>query len=215
MPAFGLMAFITFCACGIAVRFDSMLMAVLGTLGGFLFRCRRQRIEQAAFVVGTGRPRRPDRDTLVKAEWPFDILDLPTHLFGNLCRRRLRFAGIAEPTGSSSNGVYFLDDMYGQPNGTCLVHDPALDRLSNPPCRIGGKAEASLGIELLHRMHQPEIAFLDQVQQRQATVRRFDSIMRCLADSSPSRIRLAYFFSSSAVSSFETPISLRYSEVAS
>lgn len=46
IKAFALMAFICFCSCAIAVRFNSMLMAVLGTLGGF----------GTPIMLSTGRP---------------------------------------------------------------------------------------------------------------------------------------------------------------
>src|SRR5207237_155957 len=49
-----------------------------------------------------------------------------------------------------------------------LVHDRALDVLADPPRRIGREAKAALGLELLDRVHETEVAFLDQVAHRQA-----------------------------------------------
>jgi hypothetical protein len=60
--------------------------------------------------------------------------------------------------------------MYGQANGAGLVHDRPFDGLPDPPGRVGGKAETTLGIELLHGTDQAQVAFLDQVEKRQATV---------------------------------------------
>jgi hypothetical protein len=37
-----------------------------------------------------------------------------------------------------------------------------------PPRRVGREAEAALGLELADRVHQAEVAFLDQVGHRQA-----------------------------------------------
>ena len=46
------------------------------------------------------------------------------------------------------------------------VH-PALDRLADPPRRVGGEAVAAAPVELLDRADQPEDALLDQVEQRE------------------------------------------------
>ena len=64
--------------------------------------------------------------------------------------------------------VQFLDHMHRQADGARLVHDGALDALADPPGGVGRETEAALRIELLQRVNQPEVAFLDQVQQLQA-----------------------------------------------
>ena len=66
--------------------------------------------------------------------------------------------------------IQFLDHVHRQPYRARLVHDRALDVLAYPPGGVGGEAEAALGIEFLQRVHQPEIALLDQVEQRHAAV---------------------------------------------
>ena len=48
------------------------------------------------------------------------------------------------------------------------MQDVFLDRRANPPHRVGGKAEAPIGVELLDRLHQPDIAFGNQFGDRQA-----------------------------------------------
>ena len=60
--------------------------------------------------------------------------------------------------------------MNRQTDGAGLVHDGAFDGLANPPGGIGGETEATLGIELLNRPNQPQVAFLDQVEQCQPAV---------------------------------------------
>ena len=60
--------------------------------------------------------------------------------------------------------------MYRQTNGSCLVHQRSFDGLPNPPGRISGKTKALLRIKLADRVHEPEIAFFDQVQQRQTPI---------------------------------------------
>ena len=71
----------------------------------------------------------------------------------------------------AQHDVQLLHDVRGQPDRARLVHDRALDRLPDPPRRVGREAEAALGIELLERVDQAEVAFLDQVRQRDAAVR--------------------------------------------
>ena len=60
--------------------------------------------------------------------------------------------------------------MDRQPDRARLIHDRALDGLSNPPGRIGGEAEAAFGIEFLDRSNEAKIAFLNEVQEGQPAV---------------------------------------------
>ena len=71
---------------------------------------------------------------------------------------------------SAQVDVELLDHVDRQADGTGLVHDRPFDGLANPPGRIGRKTETALRVELLHRTDQAQVAFLDQVEQRQATV---------------------------------------------
>src|SRR5256886_17007584 len=61
-------------------------------------------------------------------------------------------------------------DVHGQPDRARLVGERARDGLADPPRRVGGKARAALGLELLHRAQEPEVALLDQIRQRQPAV---------------------------------------------
>ena len=60
--------------------------------------------------------------------------------------------------------------MNRQTDGAGLVHDGSFDGLANPPGSVGGETESTLGIELLNRPNQPQVAFLDQIKQCQPTV---------------------------------------------
>ncbi|MNE81116.1 hypothetical protein D3C80_1777450 [compost metagenome] len=60
--------------------------------------------------------------------------------------------------------------MNRQANGAGLVHDGPFDGLTNPPGRVGRKAETALWIKLFHRPDQPQVALFDQVEQRQPTI---------------------------------------------
>src|SRR2546430_14476879 len=104
-----------------------------------------------------------------------------------------------------------LDDVEWEPDGPGLRRDGALNRLPDPPARVGGEPVSAAPVELLGGPHQPERALLDQVEERkpasakiarQATTRRkFDSIISCLAAASPRSIRFASATSSVGVSS--------------
>ena len=48
------------------------------------------------------------------------------------------------------------------------MQDVFLDRGPDPPHGVGGQAEAAIGIEALHRLHHADIAFADQLANRQA-----------------------------------------------
>ncbi len=67
--------------------------------------------------------------------------------------------------------LQLVDDVHGQADGAALVGDGARHRLADPPRRVGRELEALRPVELLDRPDQPEVAFLDQVEQRQARAR--------------------------------------------
>ena len=60
--------------------------------------------------------------------------------------------------------------MHRHPNRPAEVGDRALDRLADPPRRVGRKFEPAAIVELVDALHQTEVAFLNQVEQRQAAV---------------------------------------------
>ena len=62
--------------------------------------------------------------------------------------------------------VQLAHHVHRQAHRARLVHDRALDALADPPGGVGRKTEAALGLELVDGVHQAEIAFLDQVEQR-------------------------------------------------
>ena len=51
-----------------------------------------------------------------------------------------------------------------------MVGQCAADGLADPPGRVGGELVAAAVLELVHRSQQSDVAFLDQVEQRQAAV---------------------------------------------
>ena len=56
----------------------------------------------------------------------------------------------------------------GQPDRAAGVGDAAGDRLADPPRGVRGELEALAPVELLDRVHQAEVALLDEVEERQA-----------------------------------------------
>jgi hypothetical protein len=55
-------------------------------------------------------------------------------------------------------------------DGAGLVGDGPGDGLANPPGRVGAEFVAALVLELVHRFHQADVAFLDQVEEGHAAV---------------------------------------------
>jgi len=93
---------------------------------------------------------------------------------GNVVERGLP-ALVEQPMGfqiaqRAQHDVELFHDVRRQADGARLIHDRALDRLPDPPCRVGGEAEASFGIELAQRVDEAEIALLDQVAERESAI---------------------------------------------
>ncbi len=63
--------------------------------------------------------------------------------------------------------------MHGNTDGTGLVRDGTRDGLANPPGRVGREFITAPIFELVDRLHQADIAFLNQVQELQTAVRIF------------------------------------------
>jgi hypothetical protein len=59
----------------------------------------------------------------------------------------------------------------GQPDRPALVGKGACHRLPDPPGRICGQLVAHSPVELLDRPDQPEVSLLDQIEQRDASLR--------------------------------------------
>jgi len=58
--------------------------------------------------------------------------------------------------------------MDRQADGFGLVGEGAADGLLNPPGTVGAEFGAAVGIEALHRLHQADIAFADEIEQGKA-----------------------------------------------
>jgi hypothetical protein len=63
-----------------------------------------------------------------------------------------------------------LDHVHRDADGARLVGDRAGDRLPDPPRRVGRELVAAAVLELVDRLHQADVAFLDEVEELQAAV---------------------------------------------
>ena len=55
--------------------------------------------------------------------------------------------------------------MTREPDRAVLLAEGPADGLANPPVGIGDKSQPAPRLKLVHRAHQPQIAFLNQVEQ--------------------------------------------------
>ncbi len=60
--------------------------------------------------------------------------------------------------------------MDGDANGTRLISNGTSNRLPNPPRGISGELVSPPVFELVHRLHQADVAFLNQVEELQTAV---------------------------------------------
>ena len=64
--------------------------------------------------------------------------------------------------------VDLLHHVHGDADGARLVGDGPGDGLADPPGGVGGELVALAVVELLHRPDEPQVAFLDEVQEAHA-----------------------------------------------
>ena len=63
-----------------------------------------------------------------------------------------------------------FDHVHRNADGARLIGNAAGNRLPDPPGRIGAELVAAPIFKLVHRLHQADIALLDQIQKLQASV---------------------------------------------
>jgi len=79
--------------------------------------------------------------------------------------------------------------MDGQANRFGLIGQSPLDRLFNPPGTVGRELSTFRWVESLDRLHQADISFIDEIQQRKAQA---FVIVRDLYDQA--KVRLDHLF---------------------
>ena len=70
----------------------------------------------------------------------------------------------------TQNLIKLAHHMHRQTHCARLIHDGALNTLTNPPGGIGRKTETAFRLEFVNRPHQAQITFLNQIEQSYATV---------------------------------------------
>src|SRR6185503_1276346 len=92
------------------------------------------------------------------------------HPLGDLFRGRLAPELLHQRARGANELVDRLNHVHRDADRARLVGNRAGDRLADPPRRIGRELVAAPILELVDRLHQPDVAFLDQVEELQAAV---------------------------------------------
>src|SRR3974390_650277 len=98
------------------------------------------------------------------------LVDRHTELFPELFRRWLTTDLVEHLPPRAHHLVDGLGHVNGHTDGARLIVERAADRLPNPPDGVGRELVAMSIFELVDRLHQADVAFLDQVEERQAAV---------------------------------------------
>ena len=92
-------------------------------------------------------------------------------LLRNLFTRRFASQFLHQRSRSANQLVDRFDHVHRNANRARLIRDGARDRLSNPPRRVSRKLVAASPFKLVDRLHQTDVAFLNQIQELQTTIR--------------------------------------------
>ena len=84
---------------------------------------------------------------------------------GQLLRRGLPAHLVHHVPVHAGNPVQRLDHVHRDPDRPGVVGDGACDRLTNPPGGVRRELEPPAVLEPVHRLHQADVAFLNEVQQ--------------------------------------------------
>ena len=94
-------------------------------------------------------------------------------LLGQFLRRRLTPDLVQHLARGAHDLVDRLDHVDRDTDGAGLVGDRAGNRLPDPPGGVGRELVAATILEFVDRLHQADIAFLNQIQELQAAIRIF------------------------------------------
>src|SRR5207248_1567443 len=89
---------------------------------------------------------------------------------GDLLQRRLAPLTRLESRVSLHYGPIALDHALREPHEPALVGQGMGDCAADAPARVGRERGATLGIEAVDRVEQPDRAFLDEIVEREAEV---------------------------------------------
>ena len=99
-----------------------------------------------------------------------DLRHRNVHSLRDLFRRRFAAKLLYQQTRGADQLVDRLDHVDRDADRPRLVGDGTRDRLPDPPCRVGRELITTPPFELVDRLHQTDVAFLDKVEELQAAV---------------------------------------------
>jgi hypothetical protein len=128
-------------------------------------------IAQHPPVLPAGRRVEPERSII------FDLLQLGQPLDGDVCRigdllkRRRSAERLNEPILLLAIPAKEDFDMHRQSKQARLVGERPDDGLADPPRRVGAEFRAAVRTKCSHRPQEAEVSLLDQIHERQPSVR--------------------------------------------
>src|SRR5207248_1782353 len=99
------------------------------------------------------------------------LVERELHLLRNFLRSGLAADLLHQVARGADQLVDRLDHVHRDADGAGLIGDGAGDGLPDPPGGVGGELVAALVLELVDRLHQADVALLDQVEELQPAVR--------------------------------------------
>jgi hypothetical protein len=116
--------------------------------------------------------RRLERDRLLRdLEHLANLRDRNVHALGDLFRGRFAAELLHQRARGANQLVDRLDHVDRDADRARLIGNRARDGLADPPRRVGRELVAAAVLELVDRLHQTDVAFLDQIEELQAAVR--------------------------------------------
>src|SRR5271166_2701912 len=99
------------------------------------------------------------------------LLERHRELLGKLLRRRLAADLVQHLARGAHDLVDRLNHVHRNADRARLIGDRAGDRLPDPPCGVGRELVAAAVFELVHRLHEPDVPLLDEIEELKAAVR--------------------------------------------
>jgi hypothetical protein len=126
-------------------------------------------LDQVAVEALAVADRRLQRDRLLdELQQVRHALGREARLGGELLDRRLAIQLLGEHAALAEHAPDLVGDVDGNANRPALVGERAGDGLADPPGGVGRELEAEPVVELLDCADQPQVALLDQIQERHA-----------------------------------------------
>ena len=120
---------------------------------------------------------------------------------GDFLRGRLPLQLLAQLLGAADDAGEICGAVERHPDGAALPGQRGEDGLADPPDGVGDELDALVGVELPGRGEEPDVAFADQIGEREPAVLVFlgdrddeaevPFTSSCIASGSPARTRRA------------------------